>query len=155
MKQIIISPYSRAMRNGKKNPKNYPHWDEVVTRLKDNFKVIQIGSKDEHKISSADDHYFNLHMSQLRDLLYDSVTWISGDNFFPHFANYYKKPGVAIFGRSDPLIFGYKSNINLLLSRDNLRPDQFGMWESIEFDPSVFVSASKVVSTVLDNFGRG
>jgi hypothetical protein len=42
---------------------------------------------------------------------------------------YYKdtKPGLVIFTLSDPNIFGYKHNMNIV-KRECLRSDQYGMW---------------------------
>ena len=151
MKQILISPYSRPLRNGvKEHPKDYPYFEEVALELKKHgFELIQVGCSSEKKLLNADRYEFDLHMRDLKVLLDESYTWVSGDNFFPHFANFYKKIGVAIFGRSDPKIFGYTSNINLLKSDSYLRDDQFWIWDDCLFESDVFVSAKLVVASVL------
>ena len=38
---IIISPYSKPLRNGLNNPKNYPYWKELISLI--NEEIIQVG----------------------------------------------------------------------------------------------------------------
>jgi len=47
---ILISPYSRPLRNGKNNPKNFPYWREVVDLLKTKNDIVQIGVEGEKKL---------------------------------------------------------------------------------------------------------
>lgn len=154
MKKIIISPYSKRLRKfsvndpDKTNPKNYPYWKEVVLLLKNKgFYIIQIGVPGEDLIG-ADEVKFNLNIKDLISLLSECSTWICVDNFFNHFATYYKKRGVVIFSRSDPLIFGYLQNINLLKDRKYLRKNQFELWEQDEFNKDAFVSPEEVARSV-------
>lgn len=147
-KKVIISPFSRCLRNGKTNPKDYPFWKEVVQILhKSGINVVQIGGNGEESIG-ADEYKVGLPLSELGELLISSDTWISVDNFFNHFCALYKKPGVVIFGKSDPKIFGYDQNINLLKDRKFLRPLQFDVWDSEIFDSSVFVEPEVVCKAV-------
>lgn len=154
MKKIIISPYSRKLRKkdpsylDRINPKNYPYWKEVVSILKNKgYHVIQVGVHGEELIG-ANEVKFNLTLKELKDLLYSCDGWASVDNFFNHFATFYKKKGVVVWGRSDPNIYGYAENINLLKDRKNLRADQFGLWEDDVFIESVFDNPEKVVSAI-------
>ena len=141
---IVISPYSQKLRNSKINAKNYPYWQKLISLLRlYGHKVIQIGITGEEKL--VDDFRINLPIVELKRLLTTSDAWISVDNFLPHLAHLVGKPGIVLFGRSDPNIFGYKENINLLVDRTYLRPDQFNIWEPIEFDTSVFVEPEVVV----------
>ena len=51
MKRVIISPYSKLLLNGKRNPKNYPFWNDVIKVLqRKKIHVIQIGIKGEEKL---------------------------------------------------------------------------------------------------------
>ena len=154
MKKILISPYSRRLRKfnptdpDKVNPKNYPYWKEVVSKLKEKgYYVIQIGTSGEELID-ANETRFNLKLNDLKELLLSSDCWASVDNFFNHFATYYKKRGVVVFGLSDPNIFGYPENINLLKDRKLLRKHQFELWEQVDFDKNVFVDPEVVVSSI-------
>jgi len=145
---ILISPYSRQMRNGKDNPKNYPYWKEVVSQLSlEGKKVIQLASENEPPIG-ANEVKLKLPLRELKNLLEQCDTWAAVDNFWPHFCALSKKPGVVIWGKSDPLIFGYPWNINLLKSRDCLRWNQFDIWESDTFDPKVFFPAYEVIAAI-------
>ena len=38
---IIIAPFAKKLLNGKKNPKNYPFWREVIYELPGH--VVQVG----------------------------------------------------------------------------------------------------------------
>jgi hypothetical protein len=63
------------------------------------------------------------------------------------------RPGVVIFGPSDPVIFGHEENVNLLKDRRFLRKQQFWLWSQIEphlaSNPDIFVSPEVVVAAVL------
>lgn len=154
MKRIIISPYSKKLRKlkasdpDKTNPKNYPFWKLVVAKLKTKgYHVIQVGVAGEESIG-ATEVKLNLSLKELTELLMTCDTWASVDNFFNHFATYNGKRGVVVFGRSDPEIYGYAENINLLKDRSCLRMDQFGLWESDEFRRDVFVDSDVVVEAI-------
>jgi hypothetical protein len=56
--------------------------------------------------------------------------------------------GVVIWGKSDPLLFGYPENVNLLKDRKYLRARQFYIWDDEPFDPEVFVEPAEVVKAV-------
>lgn len=148
--KIIISPYSRALRNGKENAKNYPYWSELVKLMKDQgIYVIQIGVVGEKKIEGVDEVIFNKPLLELEQLVKECDTWISVDNFFQHFCYTLSKPGIVLFGRSDPNIFGHKENINLLKDRANLRAQQFDIWEVVEYSKDVFVEPSVVMDSII------
>jgi len=154
MKKVLISPYSKKLRkfslndNDKVNPKNYPYWKEVVTKLRDkNIYVIQVGVSGEDPVG-ADEIKFDLKLNDLKNLLLEASTWISVDNFFNHFATFYNKKGIVIWSRSDPLIFGYKQNINLLKDVKYLRDNQFQLWEQDEFCLEAFVDTDIVISAI-------
>lgn len=144
---VIISPFSRPLRNGKRNPKEYCWWIEVIQSLKDKgLYVIQIGAPGE--IQLTDDFRPGLKLKELAELMLQCRTWIAVDNFMPHFGALNKKPGIVLWGKSDPLIFGHSQNHNLLKSRSFLRKNQFGIWEEEEYSPDVFVAPEEVISYV-------
>lgn len=149
MKTIIVSPFSKKLRNGAPlNPKDYPHWKEVVAGLKESgYKVIQIGIMGE-ELLGADEIRYNLPLKELARMLKECHTWISVDNFFQHLAYVERKKGVAIFGQSDPNIFGHKQNINLLKDRKYLREKQFQNWEQAEYRADVFVEPEEIINAV-------
>jgi hypothetical protein len=154
MRKVIISPYSRGLRNSpdKVNAKNYPWFSEVVNLLRSNgVETIQVGVIGEKPIG-ADKFFQNYSFSSLAELVKECDTWISVDNFFQHMCYVLGKPGVVIFGQSDPIIFGHNENTNLLKDRKYLRPNQFDMWESALFTTECFVPPSVVVDAVLKRF---
>lgn len=144
---IIISPYAKMMRNGQAHPKNYPYWQEVIATIKE--PIIQVGVEGEPQLVS--DFRKNLPLNVLADLVAECKTWISVDSFFQHFCWDIKKPGIAIFGQSDPIIFGHPENTNLLKDRKYLREKQFWIWEQCEFVQDSFVEPA-VVTEALKKF---
>ena len=138
---IIIAPWSRALRNGGWNPKNYPWWPELISMIQD--PIVQVGSPGETKL--VDDVRVNLSLAELKSLLAQCKTWISVDTFFQHLAWIEQKPGIVLWGPSDPEIYGHPENINLLAGREHLVQNQFLMWEQQEFRAERFVKPQVVV----------
>lgn len=145
--RIIISPYSKKLRDKETpHPKNYPYWKELVKLLEKNHQLIQVGVDGEEIL--VEDHRFGLSSADLITLVTGSDTFISVDNFFPHMVHYnFKgaKKGTVIFSKSDPLIFGYKENNNLLKDRKYLRWDQFGPWEMTDYVEEAFMTPDEVI----------
>jgi hypothetical protein len=131
---IVISPFSRKLLNGKPNAKNYAHWVELIKMLKaDNHRIEQIGITAEDKL--VESIRSNWDFGDLADLTNEADLFISVDNFFPHFCRKHckKVKGVVIFTRSNPKIFGYDENTNILKDEKFLRKDQFGTWEKCDY----------------------
>lgn len=149
MKTLVLSPYSRKMMNGKPNPKNYPYFKDVVEQLKEKgWYIIQIGRKDEEEIPGVSEVKLDMRLSELLSLVKDCDTFLSVDNFFPHLCYFTDKRGVVIYSRSDPKLFGYDSNINLLKDRKYLSESPWDIWENCEYDENAFVSVDEVVNAV-------
>jgi len=148
MKKIIISPFSKPMRNNSAHPKNYPYWKELISILKEKgHYIIQIGTGNEEVLT--EDFRFNLSFKELRDLSRSVDLFISVDNFFPHLVNHYSGcKGIVIFSQSDPNIFGYKQNINILKDKKYLREKQFWMWEQCNFVKDSFVFPEIIANQV-------
>ena len=141
---IIISPYSKALRNNKPNPKNYPYWEEVLKGIKE--PVVQIGVTGEKQL--CEDFRENLSFDELRSLLKECRTWIGCDSFFQHLAWREGKKGIVLFSRSDPLIFGHPENVNLLKNRSYLSKYQFIIWEEQEYNADAFVDPNEVIKAL-------
>lgn len=147
--KILISPYSRALRNGNNNPKNYPYWDVVVSELVAlGHEVIQIGVGKEAKIDGVTDTFFNRPLKELKKKLEECDLFIGVDNFFQHFCHLHGKRGIVIFSLSNPKIFGHPENTNLLKNEKYLRPKQFDIWETAEYNLDAYVDPSTVVDAV-------
>ena len=142
---IIISPFSRGIRNGQTHPKNYPYWKEVISHIDE--EIIQVGVHGEEQL--VPDFRCNLALYELAALVTQCKTWASCDSFLQHFCWDLHKPGIVLFGQSDPNIFGHPENVNLLKDRKYLREKQFWIWEQAEYldesfvDPEVVLDALK------------
>lgn len=148
---IIISPYSSKLHTGIVNPKTFDKWLDVVAQL--NFEgetVHQIGTMDEAQVPGIKTFYRGLELAVIKELVLLADAWASVDNFLPHLMHGENRPGVVVFSQSDPAIFGYPENINLLKDSQLLRPDQFNKWSEATFKPEAFVSARDVSRSLLD-----
>jgi len=149
---IVISPFSRKLRSGKENPKDFPYWKETVKILRERGdKIVQIGVEGEEDIG-AEFFYKSLILESLKKLIDSADLWISVDNFMNHFGTWVGKKGIVIFGQSDPKIFGYDQNINLLKNEKYLRKDQFDIWEHAKYKEEAFVSVDELIKAIDDNF---
>jgi hypothetical protein len=124
------------------------NWIKLIELIKRDYpkeEIIQIGTRNEPKIKGTSLILRDLKFDKLILLLKESKTWISVDNFLPHFINYYsKKPGVVIFNYSDPKYFGYKQNLNTTKDSPQFRRNQFWMWTQCEVNPDPDPSIEKV-----------
>lgn len=148
--KIILAPYPAKLPSGKLSPKSYPYWPKLVSLLNaEGYEVIQIGVKGEERIEGVGQFITNFPFHKVRDLINDCALWVSVDSWLPHFVHYERlKPGICLFGQSDPRIFGYPENTNLLRGRDYLRRYQFDTWEAAEYNPNAFVFAENVMPHV-------
>lgn len=141
---IIISPYAKPLVNGKRNPKNYPYWKELIAMIDE--PIIQVGVEGEEQL--VPEFYKNFPVSELKKLIAECRTWISCDSFFQHLGWDCGKPGIVLWSVSDPNIFGHPENNNLLKDRSNLAPNQFLWWDFTEYDPNKFVSPEVVFKNI-------
>lgn len=138
---IVISPYAKRLINGKQNPKNYPYWKELIALIEE--PIVQVGVIGEKQL--VNDFRMNLPLNELRKLIRECRTWISCDSFFQHLAWDEGKPGIVLWGPSDPLIFGHPENINLLKDRSHLVENQFLWWEQTEHKNERFIEPEEVI----------
>lgn len=151
--KIILFPYAKKMRVDKPHPKNYPYWPELVKLLEDDgHKLLQLGVEGEDQLVS--NFKKNLSYDDLVQEVNACDTWIGVDSFGQHLAWSLNKRGIAIFGQSDPNIFGHEENINLLKDRKYLREQQFWLWEQADFNADSFVTPEDVIAALNDNFGK-
>jgi hypothetical protein len=136
---IVISPYSKKMPSGESCAKDYPFWKELIPMLPG--KVVQIGVKGEEPLV---DDFRTYSFPELKEFIKEMDFFISVDNFFPHFCHHYGRHGIVLFGTSDPKLFGYKENVNLLKDEKYLRPDQFLWWYNEKQNPDAFVLPEEV-----------
>lgn len=143
MYTCLISPYSSTVPSGH-NPKDYPYWQELVDGLLSlHYKVLQIGVEPEHRLVGADS-LFNYPLKFIEHLVPAVDLWISVDNFFVHLATPIK-PGIVLYGPSDPALFGYPQNNNLYVSSAGFRARQYDTWQLDTYNPANFVPASDIL----------
>lgn len=148
---IILFPFAKIMRNDQKHPKNYPYWPELIELLqRDGHSLMQLGVEGEQQLVT--DFRKNLNYSVLCDLIRQCDLWIGVDSYGQHLGWSVGKRGIALFGQSDPLIFGHAENVNLLKDRKYLREKQFWLWEQCESNDEAFVSPEVVIDTLKEHF---
>jgi ADP-heptose:LPS heptosyltransferase len=123
------------------NAKTFPHWPRLIELLQGE-KIIQLGVEGEEPL--VEDFRKALPLKVIAELVRQSDYWIAIDSFLPHLAQHVGTSGVVIWSASDPNIFGYDSNLNLLKDRKYLRKRQFGIWEEQSFVADAFLSAEEV-----------
>lgn len=148
--RIIIAPFSAKLETGAPNPKNYNAWPELVSLLNAaGHEITQIGCKGESRIAGVAHFLIDWPLDRLKWLINNADLWITVDSFLPHLCATEKlKPGIVLWGVSDPARFGYPHNINLLKSTSYLRPLQFEHWKTVPYNPDVFVEPEEVVKAI-------
>ena len=146
--KVVLSLQSRKMRNGKVNPKDYPYAKELIELLKQNgIYTVHVRTSEDAALP-VDEVKTDLSLKQLAEVINECDAFISVDNFIQHYATYLGKKGVVIYSLSDPAVFGYKQNVNLLKDKKYLRPDQFLWWEIETAIPEAFVKPYEVYGAV-------
>lgn len=144
---IIISPYSKPLRNGANNPKNYPYWKELIGLIDE--PIVQVGVAGEAQL--VENFRVNLPLSELEKTVKGCRLWISVDSFFQHFCWDIGKRGIVLWGQSDPIIFGHPENVNLIKSPGYLRKNQFLWWENETYRKEAFVKPETVIGYLRGN----
>jgi hypothetical protein len=149
--KIIIFPWAKMLRNNQKHPKNYPWWQQLIELLEKNgHTVTQVGLEGEPQLTQ--NFLTNLPVKELEKLIMEHDTWFSVDSFGQHLAWSLGRRGIAIFGQSDPNIFGHEENINVLKDRSYLRDRQFWWWEQAEYREDCWVEPEKIYEIFVENF---
>lgn len=146
--KIILSPYTNPRRDGKINAKDYPYWPWLVELLAPSHELIQIGRSGEKPL--VPQTLWDLPMKNLADLVANCDTFIAVDNFMQHFmkCHFPEKPGIVLFGPSDPSLFGYKHNLNLYAGKQYFRHFQFDAWEAQEANDKAHVEPFVVLKAL-------
>lgn len=128
---IVYSKGVRPLRNGNKSAKEYPFWDQLIKLLEQDYEVKEVTK---------------LPLDELATLLKSAKYVICCDSFLQHFCWDIGVRAIVLWGVGDPLIFGHPENINLLKSRNNLRPNQFDTWEGVACSSNIWVSPEDVIA---------
>jgi ADP-heptose:LPS heptosyltransferase len=70
---------------------------------------------------------------------------VAVDSFLPHLLAPSKRQIIVLWSKSDPNLFGYPWNINLLKDRKYLRPDQMGIWDTCDYDNDAFIDPEVLI----------
>lgn len=138
---ILIAPYAKKLLNGMPHAKDYPYWKELLEKLPND--IVQIGIAGEKRLTR--NFKKGLSIPEITKLVIDCEYWISVDSFLPHLASHVGKRGVVLWSVSDPVIFGYPDNINILKDRSYLRKKQFAIWEDESRNEDAFVEPDEVI----------
>lgn len=115
--------------------KSYPHWAKFYELAK------------AHEIRRIEN--VEIPLPQVVALVNWCDVWISIDSFLQHLVHYHQlKPGIVLWGKSDPLIFGHPRFVNLLKDRKYLRPEQFRWWKDEPVDPDAFVEPEVIMREI-------
>lgn len=143
--RIIISPFSH--RYGGSNAKDYPYWKILIPMLKKDHYIIQIGKYGDIDLN-CNEFKKDLSLNELTELLNSCDTFISIDSFFQHLAWYHNKPGIVLWGKSNPDIFGHPIHKNLYVDRQFFRKNQFDVWHNEKLDIESFVMPETVIKAL-------
>lgn len=151
---VAVSLQSKEVRDkeGKiiPNAKDYPYRNELTKELKNmGYKVIQVGIEENERLEGVDEYWFHKTLDEVQELITNCRFWITVDNGIQHLASVLsKRTGIVLWSQSDPLIFGYDFNINLLKSRKNIRRDIHGQWQFCKADDSMHTELSRVIEII-------
>jgi ADP-heptose:LPS heptosyltransferase len=152
MKKILIHSNAKILKDKISSPKNYPFFDELIIKIKNNFENIQInqlGQNGDEKLKYADNYFFNTKLKDIQYLINEHDLWISVDSFLPHYCNCYNlKPGIVLWNISDPKIFGYPQNINLIKDDKFIRENKFLYYKKEDYNQESFIECDKVFKVV-------
>ncbi len=141
---IVISPWAKQLPDNKWNPKNYPWWPQLIALLPQ--PIVQVGVGGEQQL--VPDFRTNLNLQELATLIHTSSFWISCDSFVQHYAWDLGKPGVVLWGPSNPIIYGHPENMNITKGAQFQSADQFLMWHLIENRTDWWYSPDQVVQQI-------
>lgn len=148
--RIVIAPYAAKLPENKPNPKNFPYWSQLVELLnKEGCVVAQLGTKGEERIEGVGEFLQGFPYDKIEQVIRDADTWISVDSWLPHFCAAMRlKPGIVIWSRSNPKIWGYPHNVNLLKDKKYLREYQYAHWWDCEYLEEAFVEPQVVMDAL-------
>jgi hypothetical protein len=141
---IAVAPYAAKLPNDNRNAKNWPFFKELFAMMPED-QFIQLGTKGEQRIEGSSQFIQGFPLEKLEQVVKDCDVWLSVDTWLPHFcATLRLQSGVVIWAQSNPKIWGYPHNVNLLKSKEYLRPFQYAPWFDIPYNEEAFVSPEVV-----------
>ena len=142
--KIVFAPFAARMPNGTRNAKNWPWFKELIASMPED-EFIQLGANGEDRIEGSSQFIQGFPLEKLEGVIREADTWLAVDTWLPHFcATLRLQSGVVIWGQSNPKIWGYPTNVNLIKSFDYLRPYQYAPWYDVPYNEEVFVGPEVV-----------
>lgn len=149
-KMLLIGAHAAPMPYKRRNAKDWPHWKELVERLrKRDVTTVQLCCPEEPEIG-ADKRLPNMPLDELRKVIYMAHGWVSVDTFLQHVAWEQGRIGVVIWGPSDPTHFGHPENINIVSGAPSFRPNVFDVWHNTPHVPEIFPTCDQVENALVD-----
>ena len=141
---MVRLPDGRVAPSAKMYPLEW--WAEVLKALPEH-QFFQIGMQGDPVINGAM-VYFNMDEAGIRALAAKCEYIVCCDSFLQHMlAPTYRKI-IVLWSKSNPDIFGYSHNTNLLKDKELLRPDQYGIWPQCPYDPNAFIDYRILVDLI-------
>ena len=137
--KILIHPSPARLENNQQSAKFFPisWWDKVITAFpKTTF--YQIGTRGDEIVNNCITK-FGLSEPEIIKLAKECDFVVATESFLPHLLHPYNIPCIVLFSRSDPEIFGYKENINLIKDRKYIREDIYGKWITCPVIPEAYI----------------
>lgn len=106
---IGINPTSRTTKN---QEWLIDRWEKIVEELPD-YTFLQLGLMDEEPIKGAIDLRGKLTVREVMAVFKYLKGYVGVESFFGHLASAADIPAVILFGPSNPVIWGHKSNRNI------------------------------------------
>ena len=90
------------------------YWQVLVKELTKQYDVVQVGGKEEMQIPGITTYLMgSTSIRQTAALLKNCLTYVGIDSFVAHCGAAVQKPGVVLFGRSNPYIAGHAISKNI------------------------------------------
>ena len=145
---VVVAPYSKPRTDKKRNAKDYPYWPQLFMAARPHFNLVQVVHGSEMPIEGAYDYAVNKTLPEIESMVKSAGFFLSVDNYMQHMAHYLGVRGIALYGPSDPALFGYPENWNLYADRKYFRPNQFQTWQQWDFNAAAFVSVDDVIEAM-------
>jgi ADP-heptose:LPS heptosyltransferase len=163
-KEIVLLAPSASNREGPSNGLmlsnktwDFSKWEQIVSNLQSKgYYVIQVGVKEDFKVSNVNEYFFNRSFGELVALIIASRFFLGLDTFFQHLCGLMGKKGVVVtpahndhaFWPSTKYIVGkVKEDFeHLKWMKDHLNPFRSSCMKSISVD-TVQTEVDKIVNS--------
>jgi hypothetical protein len=166
-KKIVLLAPSASNREGPSNGLmlsnktwEFKRWEQIVHHLQQQgYYVIQVGVKEDFKVSNVDEYFFNRNFGELVALIITSKFFLGLDTFFQHLCGLMGKKGIVVtpshndhaFWPSTTYIIGKVSENfeHLKWIKDHLNPFRAACMKSITVE-----SVKTEVDKIVDSFNK-